>query len=121
MLLCNVLTPLKGMIIMTFNQLVDKVKSLSHQIDASGTDFLAVQVNITGDNGGVFYIEIKDGNINIEPYDYHNRNCALTMSLDHFNKLIDGKLNPVTAFTLGKLKVDGDLSKAVEFSELIKK
>lgn len=106
---------------MTFNQLLEKVRSLSNQINASGTDFLAVQINITGDNSGVFYIEIKDGKINIEPYEYHDRNCALTMSLDHFDKLIDGKLNPVTAYTLGKLKIDGDLGKALQFSNLIKK
>ena len=40
--------------------------------------------------------------------------------MDHFNKLLDGKLDAVAAFTLGKLKVDGDLGKAIEFSNLIK-
>jgi putative sterol carrier protein len=43
------------------------------------------------------------------------------MSLDDFNKLIDGKLDPIFAFTTGKLKVDGDVGKALEFSKLIKK
>ncbi|MBE5924686.1 MAG: SCP2 sterol-binding domain-containing protein [Lachnospiraceae bacterium] len=36
------------------------------------------------------------------------------------NKLIDGKLDPVVAFTIGKLKVDGDVGKALEFSKLLK-
>ena len=31
-----------------------------------GIDFLAVQVNITGENSGVFYVEIKDGKIYFE-------------------------------------------------------
>ena len=43
---------------MTFNDLLEKVRFLSQKIDASNVNFLAVQVNITGDNGGVFYIEI---------------------------------------------------------------
>ena len=41
--------------------------------------------------------------------------------MDNFNKLIAGKLDPVAAFTLGKLKVDGDVGKAVEFSKILKK
>ncbi len=105
---------------MTFNELVTKVRGISDKIDISGTDFLAVQVNITGENSGVFYVEVKNGKISVEPYDYHDRSCGITISMDYFNKLIDGKLDPVAAFTLGKLKVDGDLGKALEFSKLIK-
>ena len=105
---------------MTFNDLLEKVRFLSQKIDASNVNFLAVQVNITGDNGGVFYMEIKEGKINIEPNDYHDRSCGITINMDHFNKLLDGKLDAVAAFTLGKLKVDGDLGKAIEFSNLIK-
>lgn len=105
---------------MTFDELLSKVRKLAEKVDASGTDFLAVQVNITGKNPGVFYVEVKDGKIAVEPYEYNDRSCAITMSLDNFNKLIDGKLDPVAAFTLRKLKVDGDIGKALEFSKLIK-
>lgn len=105
---------------MTFEELLEKVRKLAAPIDATGMDFFAVQVNITGKNPGVFYIEVKDGNIAIEPYEYNDRNCAITMSMTNFNKLIDGKLNPVLAFSTGKLKVDGDLNKAIEFAKLLK-
>ncbi|WP_073386333.1 SCP2 sterol-binding domain-containing protein [Butyrivibrio fibrisolvens] len=33
---------------------------------------------------------------------------------------MSGKLDPVAAFTVGKLKVDGDLGKALEFANLLK-
>ncbi|SFU57490.1 SCP2 sterol-binding domain-containing protein [Butyrivibrio sp. M55] len=56
----------------------------------------------------------------MEPYDYHDRNCAITINSDDFNKLISGKLDPVAAFTIGKLKVDGDVGKALELSKLLK-
>ena len=65
--------------------------------------------------------EVTDHKVNVEPYDYHDRNCAITMKSDDFNKLISGKLDPVAAFTIGKLKVDGDVGKALEFSKLLKK
>lgn len=106
---------------MTFDALVNKVRKMTSDVDASQMGFLAVQVNITGDDGGVFYVEVKDGNINVEPYEYNDRNCAITMSNENFNKLIDGKMNPVTGFTLGKIKVDGDVGKALEFANAVKK
>ncbi|MBR6344832.1 MAG: SCP2 sterol-binding domain-containing protein [Lachnospiraceae bacterium] len=106
---------------MTFEELLTKVRDLASKTDASGRDFLAVQVNITGKEGGVFYVEVKDGRINVEPYEYNDRNCAITINMTNFNKLIDGKLDPILAFTTGKLKVDGDAGKALEFSKLLKK
>ena len=105
---------------MTFDELLTKVRSKAKDADISGTDFLAVQVNITGDNGGVFYVEVKDGKVNVEPYEYYDRNCAITIDMTNFNKLIDGKLDPIFAFTTGKLQVDGDAGKALEFSRLVK-
>lgn len=105
---------------MTFDELLTKVKGVADGMDISGTDFLAVQVNITGKDEGVFYVEIKDGAVTVEPYEYNDRNCAITMNMTNFNKLLDGKLDPVVAFTMRKLKVDGDVGKALEFSKLIK-
>ena len=58
--------------------------------------------------------------INIEPYDYLDRNCAISIKSDDFYKLVSGKLDPVVAFSIGKLKVDGDVGKALEFSKLLK-
>ncbi len=105
---------------MKFQELLATVKELATKVDASGKDFLAVQVNITGEDGGVFYVEVKDGRISVEPYEYNDRQCAITMDSKNFEKLIQGKLDPVLAFTLGKLKVDGDVGKALEFSKLVK-
>ena len=105
---------------MTFDELLEKVRTIASKADVSDKEFLAVQVNITGEGEGVFYVEVKDHKVSVEPYEYNDRNCAITMNMKNFNKLLDGKLNPVVAYTLGKLKVDGDVGKALEFSELIK-
>ncbi len=106
---------------MTFDELLKKVRTIAEGADVSACDFLAVQVNITGKDEGVFYVEVKDHRISVEPYDYHDRNCAITMNMADFNKLIDGKLDPIFAFTTGKLKVEGDAGKALEFSKILKK
>lgn len=82
--------------------------------------FLAVQVNLTGDNGGTFYIALRNGNIDVAPYDYHDRSCGITISPEDFLKLMDGKLDAVAAFMTGKLKIDGSKEKALEFSKIVK-
>ena len=105
---------------MELQELITTLREKAKSIDISGTDFLAVQINITDKQPGVFYIEVKNDNVNIEPYEYNDRNCAISISMANFQKLMAGKLDPVAAFTLGKLKVDGDLGKALEFSKLIK-
>ncbi len=106
---------------MTFDELLTKVRTKAESVDVSSSDFLAVQVNITGKDEGVFYVEVKDHKISVEPYEYNDRNCAITINMTNFNKLIDGKFDPILAFTTGRLKVEGDAGKALEFSKILKK
>lgn len=106
---------------MKMETILKKLEAMRDKVDISKTDFLAVQVNLTDVTPGVFYVEVKDQQLNIAPYDYYDRSCAITVSSTNFNKLIEGKLDPVVAFTMGKLKVDGDLGKAMEFAGLLKK
>ena len=44
----------------------------------------------------------------------------ITISSENFQKLLDGKLDPVAAFTFGKLKAQGDLGRALELKKLLK-
>ena len=106
---------------MTFNEILEKVRERAKTADVSDVDFLAVQINLTGPDGGVFYLEAKNGVVSVEPYEYIDRNCAITIDPDNFIKLAEGKLDPVWAFTTKKLTVDGDVGKALEFSKLLKK
>ena len=106
---------------MTFNEILEKTRERAKTADVSGIDFLAVQINLTGPEGGVFYLEAKNGVVSVEPYEYYDRNCAITLDPANFLKLAEGKLDPVFAYTTGKLKVDGDVGKALEFSKLLKK
>ena len=106
---------------MTHEELVTTVREKLSDANVAGMPFIAIQVNIKGKDSGVFYIEIKDGKATVEPYEYNDRSCSFTIEQANFLKLIDGKLDPMIAYTTGKLKVDGDLGKALEFSKLLKK
>ncbi|MEG0545623.1 MAG: SCP2 sterol-binding domain-containing protein [Oscillospiraceae bacterium] len=107
---------------MTYEQIIAKVKEVAENADTSSiSGTLAIQINLIGKNiKGVFYIEVKDGKINVEPYDYHDRAALVTVAPTNFIKIIDGKLDPVLAFTLGKVSIDGDLGAVLQIIKLIK-
>lgn len=105
---------------MTMEELILKLRTIAEGITIPDSRFLAVQFNIKDRDPGVFYVEVKDQRVSIEPYEYIDRSCAITMKMNDLIKFIDGKLDAVAAYTLGKLKVDGDVGKALEFSELLK-
>ena len=105
---------------MKYEEIVAKVKEMCGSADLKDyKNHLAVEVAIKGEGEGVFYIEAKDGEINVEPYDYHDRDVRFTATADNFLKLASGKLDPVLAFTTGKLKVDGSIEKALEFKKIV--
>jgi putative sterol carrier protein len=45
--------------------------------------------------------------------------CTITMSLDDFESLISGDLNPTAAFMQGKMKIEGDMSVAMQLSQVL--
>lgn len=45
--------------------------------------------------------------------------CTIGISLANLEKMIVGKLNPVTAFATGRLKVSGDMSVALKLGKLL--
>lgn len=105
---------------MTYEEIVAKVKTRLKDVKKDKlTGFLAIQVNITGEGEGAFYVEVKDGQLHVEPYEYNDRQAKVIMSSANFLKLLDGKLDPVAAFTLGKLKIEGSVEKVLEFGKLL--
>ena len=106
---------------MTYESVVQAARKKFLDADVSSVNgTVAFQIDLIGKVQGTFYIEIKDGRVNVEPYEYYDRNAILTMNATNFIKLINGKLDPVIAFTSGKLKVDGDINTALEFTKFIK-
>ncbi|MDE5619476.1 MAG: SCP2 sterol-binding domain-containing protein [Ruminococcus sp.] len=106
---------------MTYEEIFAKSKELILANEIEGLEgHIAVQINIKGEGEGAFYIELKDGKVYVEPYEYYDRDCIFIVSGKNFLKMCEGTLNPVVAFTTGKLKIDGSIDKALEFANLIK-
>lgn len=45
--------------------------------------------------------------------------CTITASEDVFRELMDGELNPTTAFMTGKLKIDGSMGAAMKLAQVL--
>ena len=106
---------------MTYESIVETVRNRFKNVDVSSvTGTLAYQFNVEGKVNGIFYVEIKDGKVNVEPYEYYDRNAIIIMNGTNLIKLINGKLDPVIAFTTGKLKVEGDINAALELTKFLK-
>ena len=45
--------------------------------------------------------------------------CTIRISQANLVKLIGGKLNPMTAFAMGKIKVSGDMSVALKLGKML--
>ena len=105
---------------MTFSEYFASVKATFAGADVSDiTEHLAYQFNITGEAAGIFYVEVKDGNLFIEPYEYYDRDAIFTGTAKLFTEIMTGKKDPVHEFLCLRLKVEGNLDKALKLKDLI--
>ena len=86
---------------MTYEEIFKKFKNKFAKTDVSNVqEHLAYQFNIKGEGEGAFYAEVKDGKLYIEPYEYYDRDAMFICTADTLFKIVNGKLDPVLAFTL---------------------
>lgn len=69
-----------------------------------------------GDDGALFIDGASEPNaVSNQASD---ADCTISISIDDFESLMSGELDPTTAFMMGKLKVDGDMGIAMKLSSL---
>jgi WS/DGAT/MGAT family acyltransferase len=89
---------------------------------ASGDDSLAegkFQLRITGPGEQTWMIDMQDRSVtegNGRPAD-----ATLTIRDAHLAEILRGNLDPQIAFVQGKLRVDGDINKAIQFGSFLPK
>lgn len=105
---------------MTYADFFSEIKGKFMEADVSDIkEHLAYQFNIIGEAQGIFYIEVKEGELHVEPYEYYDRDAMFTCTADTLRQLESGKIDPIAAVTLQKLKVEGNIEKALKLKELI--
>lgn len=104
---------------MTYQEVFEQVKGVFEKADVSGVkEHMAFQFDLVGDPEGAFYAEVSDGKLDVQPYEYYDRDVRFISSADTLLKIVEGKMDPIMAFTVGKLKVEGDLTTALKIQQL---
>lgn len=107
---------------MKYEELVKALKENCEPADASMIkDHIAIQFNVTGEAAGAFYLEIADGKVHIEPYEYYDRDVLVTVSEENLIEIFEGKLDFVDAFNSGALQAEGNLIKGLALKEVLEK
>lgn len=108
---------------MTYAEFFYEIKGKFMGVDMSDIhEHLAFQFNIEDEEaGGAFYVEVKNGELLVEPYEYNDRDAMFIASPDTLMKIAEGDMDPVWAFTTQKLRVEGNIDKALKLKDIIEK
>ncbi len=87
---------------------------------AKGVD-VRLQFKLSGDGGGEWYVEIKDGKCKVKEGTGPKPDATLIASASDYKKIADGEMNKMVAFLRGKLKVEGDKEKLKPFDTWFEK
>lgn len=79
------------------------------------------QFDLSGSESGTYQLKIDQGEATYTSGIKWEPRLTLKLSDDHFIKLANDDLNPTMAYMNGKLKVEGDISHALKFHQLLKK
>ena len=106
---------------MTYAEFFHEIKGKFMGTDVSTiNEHLAYQFCIEDEEaGGIFYVEVKEGVLYVEPYEYYDKDANFIADVKTFRKIAEGKLDPVVAFTSGKLRVEGNIDKALLLKDVI--
>ena len=77
-----------------------------------------LQWNITGEEAGVWALQINNGEGKIIPGGVEKPDITFTVSDKDWLAITEGKLDPMNAFMTGKLKVAGDMMLAMKVPNL---
>ncbi len=105
------------MAIISVKEIFTKMPEAFNREAATGLD-VVIQYNIEGDEGGDWYVVIKDQTCTIFEGAHDSPTLSLKMTDKNWIALCKGELNAVYAFMSGKLKAKGDIMLAQRLPEL---
>lgn len=108
---------------MTYAEFFSEIRNKFIGADVSDIqEHLAYQFNIEDEEaGGIFYAEVKEGQLYVEPYEYYDRDAIFIATPDVLMQIAEGKLDPVHAHLEHQLRVEGNVDKALKLKDIIEK
>ena len=108
---------------MAFYDAYETIKKAAKTLKATDVgQHLAVELVITDEeHAGIAYLEVSDGVVRLEPYDYFDHDARLIGRCDDLAAVLSGKLDFDKAIATEKLFVEGNLERAMSVKKLIRK
>lgn len=101
---------------MTYEKIVEKVKKALAKVDASGVKgHLAVQVDVYGEGEGAFYIEVKDGKVDVQPYEYFDHDLRIRCTGEEIIAIAEGKKKVIEEVAAENVEALRNVSRLEEF------
>jgi len=99
--------------------ILEKMPQAFRADKAAGVN-VVFQYTISGEGGGEWFAEIKEGACRVEAGKHAGPTCTLAIASADFLALMNGKLPAMEAYTSGKLKIGGDIMKSQLIGKLFK-
>ncbi len=105
---------------MTYEELVQQIKEAVQKQDASHiTEHAAIEIDIRGEAEGALYLELREGKVIVEPYEYYDRDLLVTTTAEVALSIARGQLRVEDAYRTGLLHARGALDKAYLFDDVL--
>jgi len=75
------------------------------QADKAAGVNATIQFDLSGDNGGLYWVKIEEGSVSHGEGDVE-ADMTLKAAADDFHGIASGETNPMQAFMMGKIKLD---------------
>lgn len=82
----------------TYESIVAKAKALEKKSAKKIDEHIAIQVNVEGEGEGIFYIEIADHKVSVEPYDYYDNDAVLVGDAENVINFLKNKTGEVAVY-----------------------
>ena len=99
------------------NEIITKMPSRLDANAAAGLD-ATIQLDLSGEGGGVWHCTIRDGACAVHDGAHDAPTMTLSMEAADYVELIAGRLNGMTAFMGGRLRISGDMGLAMKMESL---
>jgi putative sterol carrier protein len=104
---------------LTLEKLMELMPKAFQPDKAQGVDAV-IQYELSGTPNGEWIVTIKDGACTVAQGRSENPKMTLIADAADYLAVVTGKLNPMSAFSAGKVKIKGDLGLAMKFTNFFK-
>ena len=86
--------------------------------EQAGNMHAVLQFDLSGDDGGQWVAAIADGKLTVTKGTVPTPNLTLNMTAKDYVAMVNGELNPMSAFMQGKVKVKGETPLLMKMQKL---